>query len=84
MPRKTDLIKPKKLQPKRHFANIGNEQILVIIFSQDARSGDRLVLAFHPDSDRLWRWRGESNSWQPIKPDVISVDRKKNLILMAK
>lgn len=83
-PRKTNAPMPAKIQPKRHFANFGDEQLPVIIFSQDTLKGDRLILAFHSNSDRLWRWKGESNSWQPIRPDAISPDRKKNLLLMAR
>ena len=51
-------------------------------FQQATKSGDRLVLVWAPDSDRLYRWDCPTQTWIRIKPDVISESRKKTLAIV--
>ena len=48
-------------------------------FVQPTKSGDRLILVWAPDSDRLYRWDCPTQTWIRIKPDVISADKKRKL-----
>jgi hypothetical protein len=48
-------------------------------FEQATKSGDRLVLVWAPDSDRLYRWDCPTQTWIRIKPDLISADKKRRL-----
>ena len=51
-------------------------------FEQATKSGDRLVLVWAPESDRLYRWDCSTQTWIRIKPDAISAAKKKALALV--
>ena len=51
-------------------------------FAQATKSGDRLVLVWAPESDRLYRWDCPTQTWFRIKPDLISAVKKKALALV--
>ena len=48
-------------------------------FPQPTKSGEKLILVWAPETDRLYRWDCPTQTWIRIKPDVISADKKRKL-----
>jgi hypothetical protein len=70
---------PPDIEPDRIVAVIEDQLVPGVQFCQGTQSGDRLVLLWAPETDRLFKWQALGQKWIRIKPDVISVAKKKQL-----
>jgi hypothetical protein len=71
---------PPDITPGRIVAVIDDQLVPGVQFCQDTKSGNRFVILWAPETDRLFKWEARSQLWRPIKPDTVSAAKKQKLL----